>query len=39
MVILRYLAVTGLNVSVTVLLPVFVGTIVVHVEPSVEACM
>ena len=36
MVILTYLAVTGVNVSVIELVPVFVGTIVVHDEPAVE---
>ena len=38
-VILTYLAVVGLNVSVTVLLPVLVDTIVFQFEPSVDACM
>ena len=38
-VIWTYLHVTGVKVSVTVLLPVFDGTTVVQVEPSVDTWM
>jgi hypothetical protein len=38
-VILTYLAVAGLNVSVTMPLPVLADTIVFQFEPSVDAWM